>query len=123
MKKLILYIEDDPINALVIERLVREYYDVQHRLDGETGLQCISANKFDLILMDINLGKGKMDGIETMKRIKDVQGYEHIPVMAVTSYALPEDEARFKSLGFDDYLAKPVDRTILLERIEALLKG
>jgi CheY-like chemotaxis protein len=105
-----------------MERLTREFYDLEHRLDGESGLEALSDSKFDLVLMDINLGKGKMDGVETMKRLKQIPGYEKIPVMAVTSYALPEDESRFISLGFDDYLAKPVDRAILLERIHTLLK-
>ena len=122
MSKSILYIEDDAINALVIKKLLGTDFEVHHTEDGESGLSTLSTHTFNLILMDINLGKGKMDGIETMKRLKLLPGYERVPVMAVTSYALPEDERRFKSQGFDDYLAKPVDRVILLERIRQLLE-
>lgn len=121
MKKVLIYIEDDPINALVIQRLVREFYEVHHQLDGESGLKSMTCKKYDLVLMDINLGKGKLDGIETMKRLKDIPGYEQVPVMAVTSYALPEDEQRFLKEGFDSYLAKPVEREVLLKRIKELL--
>jgi CheY-like chemotaxis protein len=121
MKKTILYIEDDATNAFVMVKLLERNYDMIHKEDGETGLQLLATDKVDLVLMDINLGRGKMDGTETMKRIKADTVLHKLPVIAVTSYALPEDEGRFRSQGFDDYIPKPVDRNTLLTHIEKFL--
>ena len=119
MKKKILYVEDDSINALVMEKLLDQFYTVVHRPDGEEGLHAINNETFELVLMDINLGRGKMDGIETMKKMKEQ--FQSVKVIAVTSYALPEDKARFMAEGFDDYIPKPVDRGVMLERIGRFL--
>ena len=118
MKK-ILYIEDDAINAFVIMKLLGKEYSVVHKEGGEEGLHLLSEEKVDLVLMDINLGNGKMDGIEAMKRIK--ANLKGLPVVAVTSYALPEDKDRFLSEGFDDYIPKPVDRSTLLLHVQKFL--
>lgn len=119
MKK-ILYVEDDPINAFVVERLLRKDFQITLAESGERCLEIIQAEKFECVLMDINLGKGYMNGTEAMKLVKNTPGYERIPVIAVTSYAMPEDEERFLAEGFDCYLPKPVERKILLHEINRL---
>lgn len=119
--KRILYVEDDPINALVVQKLLKSEFNVIHSIDGETSLSMLEKERFDLILMDINLGKGKMDGVETMHQIKANPKTKHIKVITVTSYALPEDRERFLREGFDAYLAKPVDRAVLLKTIHQYL--
>jgi CheY-like chemotaxis protein len=117
----ILYVEDDPINALVMQRLLRSEFDVIHSIDGETCLVILEKKEFNLILMDINLGKGKMDGVETMHQIKANPRTKDIKVIAVTSYALPEDRDRFLREGFDAYIPKPVERESLLKTIHQYL--
>ena len=114
----ILYVEDDPINALVMQRLLKKHYEVVHVTDGETCLSMLDTETFDLILMDINLGKGKMDGVETLHRIRANPATNKIIVITVTSYALAEDKERFLREGFDAYLAKPVDRQVLLKTLD-----
>ena len=120
MKK-ILYVEDDSINAFVVEKLLKRDFLVSHVEDGESCLEHINQETFDCILMDINLGKGKMDGVETMKKVKEHPDYKSVPIIAVTSYAMPEDEARFLNDGFDSYLSKPVDRKILIAKINQFM--
>lgn len=115
MKK-ILYVEDDAINALIMQKLLASHYEVFVVTDGEACLKLIGEKSFDLILMDINLGKGKMDGTETMKQIK--ASLKTMPVLAVTAYAMPEDEDRFLKLGFDGYVVKPIDRKLLMDYLE-----
>lgn len=117
MKRL-LYVEDDPTNAFVLERLVRNSYATAHVEDGESCLDLLKREQFDAILMDINLGNGKIDGIETMKRIKAQPQFARLPVIAVTSYAMPEDRARFLNAGFNGYLPKPLDRPVLLDYLK-----
>jgi CheY-like chemotaxis protein len=63
-----------------------------------------------------------MDGIETMKRIKQLDTYKSVPIFALTSYAMPEDEDRFMNDGFDLYLLKPIERSVLIERINRFVK-
>jgi two-component system, cell cycle response regulator DivK len=121
MKK-ILYVEDDLINALVIQRLLKAHFQVTHCLDGETCLSLLSRESFDLILMDINLGRDKMDGVEALHQIRANPLISKAIVICVTSYALPEDENRFLREGFDAYLSKPVDRDLLLKAINQYLK-
>lgn len=120
MKRL-LYVEDDAINALVMQKLLARHYEVIHVVDGESCLALISNESFDLILMDINLGRGKMDGVETLHRIKVNPLTEKLRIIAVTSYALPEDEERFLSEGFDAYIPKPVSRQLLLDTLSHYL--
>lgn len=120
VNKRILYVEDDSINAFVMQKLLRHNFLVIHVPDGESCLSILERQKFDLILMDINLGRGKMDGVETLQRIRQ-GGYASLPVLAITSYALPEDEDRFIHEGFDAYLSKPVNRLVLIEKINQYL--
>jgi two-component system cell cycle response regulator DivK len=121
MKK-ILYVEDDLINALVMQKLLKGHFLVTHCLDGETCLDMLTRENFDLILMDINLGRNKMDGVETLHRIRANPATSKNVVITVTSYALPEDEERFLREGFDAYLSKPVERSLLLKTIQQYLK-
>jgi two-component system cell cycle response regulator DivK len=119
--KRILYVEDDQINALVMQKLLKGHFEVRHVVDGETCLALLEHETFDLILMDINLGKGKMDGVEAMHRIKKNPATSAMIIITVTSYALPEDEERFLREGFDAYLAKPVERQLLLRTLNEYL--
>src|SRR5690242_17793714 len=105
--KSILYVEDDAINALVVRKLLNGVFDITHVFDGEACMQRVAEQHYDAILMDINLGKGKMDGVQTLHRLRTLQKPQSFVVIAVTSYALPEDRERFLQEGFDDYMAKP----------------
>jgi two-component system, cell cycle response regulator DivK len=116
MKK-VLYVEDDAINALVVIKLSEDQFLISHVPDGESCIVCIGREKFDIILMDINLGRGKMDGVETMRLVKKNPSYVDVPIIAVTSYAMPEDKERFLGEGFDYYFEKPVERDSLITQI------
>ena len=111
--KRILYVEDDPINALILKKLLQGEFNIEHVLDGESCLKALERDGLELVLMDINLGNGKMDGIETFKKIREQERTKALPVIAVTSYAMPEDKQRFLKEGFSDYMAKPIERELL----------
>ena len=119
--KRILYVEDDFINALVMQRLLKAEFEIIHAADGETCLAMLENDQFDLILMDVNLGKGKMNGVETMHQIRANPKTRNLIIITVTSYALPEDKERFLREGFDAYIPKPVDRQILVKTIHQYL--
>jgi two-component system cell cycle response regulator DivK len=73
----------------------------------------------DLILMDIQLPK--VDGYEATRRIKAKPELQHIPVIAVTSYALSGDEAKARAAGCDGYIAKPFSPRVILAKVRELL--
>jgi two-component system phosphate regulon response regulator PhoB len=110
-------VEDDPVNAVMIVKLLKNDFDILHVPDGESALLLLAKDQIDLILMDINLGKDKMDGIQALKTIRTIPHLLRIPIIAFTSHELPEDEQRFLGEGFDDYLTKPVEKHVLTERI------
>lgn len=121
MKK-VLHVEDDPVNAMLMAKLLGLEFELTQVEDGESCLRMIREEKYDVILMDVNLGKGKMNGTDTLKKIKDDPEYRHIPIIAITSYSFPEDEDELLNQGFDDYFAKPVEFAALIERIHEHLK-
>ncbi|MEW6196958.1 MAG: PAS domain S-box protein [Bacteroidota bacterium] len=117
----ILVVEDNFSNRSLMKRILKNYELVAEAEDGISGISLATQRKFDLVLMDINLGSG-IDGIETMHRIRKIPGYFNTPIIAVTAYAMGGDKERFKSEGFDAYLAKPFPRESLIEVVNKYLR-
>ena len=88
--------------------------------DGEQALTVARSQRPDLILMDIQLPL--VDGYEATRSIKRDPELRHIPVVAVTSYALSGDETRAREAGCDAYVAKPYSTRHLLAKIGQLLE-
>lgn len=117
----ILIVEDNEINAKVMSLMLRELAfeaTVSVASDAAEALEQTTQNQFDLILMDINLGDGMMDGTEVMKQLKVQEPYRAVPMYAVTCYSLPGDKEKFLDEGFDRYFSKPVAKDQLLRTIE-----
>ena len=120
----ILLIEDNEINrAMLSRRLERTGFEVCLAIDGPAGIAAARAENPDLILMDINLGLGKMDGWEATQKIKADPATAGIPIMAVTAHALANDRLKAVEVGCADFETKPVDFSRLLTKINALLEG
>jgi two-component system, sensor histidine kinase len=117
----ILLVEDDPINRDVINWYLKSLFDVSLAENGNEALELANANKFDLILMDINLGKG-MNGIETAKKIRENEQNIAVPIVALTAYAMKGDKENFLASGFIDYLSKPFLKEELISLINNLFK-
>lgn len=119
----ILTVEDNDINALIMDRVLQELsFEYEHKIakDGDEALEISGVDNFDLVLMDINLGNGKMDGSEVMKILRTKEAYKSVPIFAVTCYSLESDKKRFLAEGFDKFFPKPVNNTELLQTIENL---
>ena len=117
----ILLIEDNEQNRdALARRLQRRGYDVIMAVDGQQGIAMAQSELPDLILMDLNLPD--VDGWEATRIIKGTPETQAIPIMAMTAHAIAGDQERALQAGCDDYHAKPVEFTRLLEQIEALLK-
>lgn len=116
--KKVLIVENDPINMLIARKFLENRFEVDTSFSGEKALDMISEKSYDVVVMDINLGEDTLDGIEAMKRIRQMPDREKTAVFAITAYAMPEDKDRFLNLGFDEYFAKPYDKNILIKAIE-----
>jgi len=116
----ILMVEDNISNRDVTKLFLKDYFEINEAADGITALALASKKQFDIVLMDINLGEG-IDGIETMKRLRNIRGYQNIPVLAVTAYVMSGDKARLMNCGFDDYVPKPFTKEILIDAIKKKL--
>jgi PAS domain S-box-containing protein len=105
-RKSLLIVENDRINAAVIEAYVKKDYDVEVVGRGEDAVKKASEKKYDAILMDINLGSG-INGVEATQQIRKIKGYEATPIVAVTAFALKGDKEEFLSKGCTHYISKP----------------
>ena len=120
MNKRILVIEDTEDNRQILRDLLTAAgYDIVEATDGATGVAMAAELHPDLILMDIQLPV--IDGYEATRRIKADPATQHIPVVAVTSYALAGDELKTREAGCDGYIAKPFSPRHLLEKVREFL--
>jgi two-component system, cell cycle response regulator DivK len=120
MKKRVLVIEDTEDNRQIIRDLLTNAgYEMIEAVDGAQGVAAALAERPDLILMDIQLPV--FDGYEATRRIKADAATRHIPIIAVTSYALSGDEAKATAAGCDDYVAKPFSPRQLLAKVRHYL--
>jgi PAS domain S-box-containing protein len=114
----ILIVEDDEENRILIETILSKY-NYEFAANGYVALQKVKEKIFDLILMDINLGKG-MDGIAVVNAIRKLDNYKKTPIVALTSYVLKGDKEEFLAAGCTHYLRKPFRNEQLLELINCM---
>ena len=115
-------IVDDDIN---IRAMVSFYFKGVCDLDiAETSpraMRYLQNTKYDLILMDIELGFG-MNGIETTREIREVPRFRYIPIIAITACAQPDIKEQCMKVGMDAFLPKPFFKHTLFDKIENVLK-
>ena len=120
MSKRILMVEDTEDNRQILRDLMASIgYELLEAVDGADGVAVATREKPDLILMDMQMPV--MDGYEAARRIKSNPELRHIPIIAVTSFALAGDEAKTLAAGCDGYVAKPFSPRLLLAKIHEFL--
>jgi len=120
-KRLVLYVEDNPVNTLVMQEILAQRSDVRqrHAATGEEGLAMAIEEPPDLVLMDINLPG--MDGYAALAALRANPSTARIPVLAVSANAMMGDENRAMDAGFAGYVVKPVDVAALHALIDRVL--
>jgi len=119
----ILLVEDNSINRKVVVNLLKKY---GHRVDavenGRQALDILTRERFNLILMDVQMPV--MDGIETTTHFRASEDREHpTPIIAMTAHALTGDIERCFACGMDDFISKPVKPKALYEKVEHWLSN
>ncbi len=119
--KRVLVVEDTEDNRKIIRDLLTSVgYETIEAVTGEEGVAMAAEHHPDLILMDVQLPV--LDGYEATRRIKANPALRHIPVIAVTSYALSGDEEKTRAAGCDAYVAKPFSPRLLLAKVRGFLE-
>lgn len=120
MAKTILIVEDNELNMKLFHDLleVHGYQTIQTK-DGREALDLTRQHNPDLVLMDIQLPE--VSGLEVTKWIKDDDSLKHIPVIAVTAFAMKGDEEKILQGGCEAYIAKPISVSHFLDTIEKVI--
>lgn len=117
MGKTVLIVEDNDLNMKLFRDLL-EAHDIEtiETRDGSNVLELARERKPDLILMDIQLPE--VSGLEVTKWLKDDDELKHIPVVAVTAFAMKGDEQKIREGGCEDYISKPISVGRFMEVVE-----
>lgn len=114
MTKKVLIVEDNELNMKLFHDLLEAHgYDVVECTSGAKVLETARENNPDLILMDIQLPE--VSGLDVTKWLKEDDELKHIPVVAVTAFAMKGDEEKIREGGCEDYISKPISVTRFLE--------
>jgi len=123
----IFIVEDDLMNSMVLVQMTKGLGKVTTAVNGEATLKIISdqelkGERFDIMLFDINLPP-PYDGVKLMQKIRKLYPiYQQIPFIAQTAYAMSGDREKLLESGFDDYIAKPINKnelyTIMKNQLE-----
>lgn len=109
----LLLVEDNDDTRFLLSALLEDEYVVTPAPTAGAALACARSNRYDIVLMDINLGSGAT-GVDVLEALRMAPTYRRTPVVALTAYAMPGDRQRFLSMGFTAYLAKPFGADELL---------
>ena len=113
----VLVVDDNAVaQTIACHALRRQCFEVECAGDGRHALQAASKNRFDVILMDLQMPG--WDGFETTEQIRQLPGYREIPIIAVTANCEDEYRARSVRYGMQDFLAKPVRTRDLVQAVE-----
>ena len=115
-----LIVEDEKINYLLLREILKPYGAKEIRAaDGSEAIKLFKENTdIDLVFLDLKLPV--MSGIEVFKIIHKEK--KDLPVFAVTAYAMEEEKSKCLDMGFHEYFSKPIDRMLLLQKVDLYMK-
>jgi len=115
----ILYVEDDETLGFVTrDNLEQNNFEIDHHLDGASGLKAFEKKGYDLCILDVMLPE--IDGYELAAKIREKNS--EIPILFLTAKSMKEDRIHGLQLGADDYITKPFSIEELILKIEIFLK-
>lgn len=119
----VLIVDDNELNLEISKAIMEPYgMNTECASSGRKALEAVGENDYDLIFMDHMMPE--MDGVETLKRIRDLPGNRgrYIPVIALTANATQDARQMFRKEGFDGFLAKPIEMDRLTDVLEQWLR-
>lgn len=120
--KRVLVVEDNELNLKLFNDLLDAHgYKTIEVRDGRNAYDIVGKEVPDLVIMDIQLPY--ISGIDVIKKIKTDKKLKHIPILAVTAYAMKDDEEKIKEAGCEDYLSKPIDIASFIEKVKRYVQA
>lgn len=116
----VLIVEDNRLNTELIRIYLRSHCSCAVACNGEMAVDMARNNRYETILMDINLGPG-IDGMEATRQIRRLPGYQLTPIIAVTGYTMDSDKDEIMAAGCSHYMPKPIDKRELSSLISCLV--
>jgi two-component system, chemotaxis family, CheB/CheR fusion protein len=114
-----LIVDDSEDTIAMLEELLRlSGANVTTATNGADALRIARANEFDVILSDISMPE--MDGFEFLQKLRQIDGRQHIPVIAITGFGRTGDIERARAAGFYSHLTKPLNLEVLAEVLQQL---
>ncbi|MEO1029430.1 MAG: response regulator [Pseudomonadota bacterium] len=121
-KQSVLVVEDNELNMQLFCDLLDAFdYETYCCRDGASVVDLARKHQPDLIIMDIQLPE--VSGLDITRWLKDDPELAHIPVLAVTAFAMRADENRVMEAGCEGYLAKPIQMRTFIGKVEQLIGG
>lgn len=116
----VLIVEDNELNMKLFHDLLEASgVEIRQARNGVDALRLAKAERFDLIVMDIQLPE--MSGLEVTEKLKGDPDLSPIPVIAVTAFAMKGDEERIRAAGCEAYLSKPISIDRFLSTVKSFL--
>lgn len=115
-----LYIEDQIDSQVLFKVQLKELKEIVVAPSFEEALPHLENRKFDFIVIDINL-EGEYNGLDALKLIRRIPGYEKTPIFASTAYILPGNKERFIAAGFNSFIDKPIFKERIIESLSGIL--
>ena len=115
-------VEYNPDNRMLVQALLEDRYEISEYETGKEAVEGLPDDVPEVILLDISLPE--MDGTEVLEWLRSQDGLKNIPVIALTAHAMAGDREKYLSLGFNEYVTKPiVDEDVLIDAIERCLNA
>jgi len=117
---MILLVEDNDANIELVKMYLKKDFRLDVATNGEDSLEMAKTEKYQAILMDINLGPG-IDGIDAISEIRKMPEHIQTPIIAVTGYTFRNEKDYILSRGANYYLEKPFQKQVLLDLLKGIL--
>jgi len=114
-----LYIEDQIDSQILFKVQMKDLKDIKFAVSFEEAIPLFKSYRFDLIVIDMNLS-GEYNGLDALKMIHQLSGFEATPVIAVSAYVLPGDKEKFIASGFSDFISKPLFREKMIDSVNKI---
>lgn len=119
----VIYVEDNPLNALLFSEALRDHPDLRLQVagDGDEALALVRDCRPDLLVIDMHLPGA--NGSEVLRRLRQLPGLDAVPAVVCSADAMPQDQSRALANGFSGYWTKPLDVRLIAGRIRAAIRA
>lgn len=115
----VLIVDDNHINLMIIAKKMQEFgFEVDTARNGQEALSVLTSKKYDIIFLDIDMPL--LDGYQTTAQIRAIKDdyYQQLPIFLMTAYSYADVKEKIKDIGVSDFLTKPFDMHLLLQKLQ-----